>query len=95
MARILKPIFYWLAFGGGFATALTGVVLGYASAQHYGAILRAWALYTFAAAIMFIVAATLGRGWRRYVPVILLAIMALAGVSPVLRLATLGWTALG
>ena len=70
----------------GFLLALAGLGYGYASAEHYGWLLRLWACFTLGAVALFVFALFIGPRWTRWPAIALLVLTLLVGLSPAQRL---------
>jgi hypothetical protein len=79
----------------GFALALWGGFLGYAASatNHYGWLLRPWAIATGLALSLFAAVAIADRSWRRFAAIFLGIATLVAGYDPLSRLLFVGWSA--
>jgi hypothetical protein len=81
------------AFVLGAGCAALGVFYGYAAAEHYGWVLRRWAIYTAIGDSLLFVAGLLSPKWIRVAAIISILATIAAGTDPANRLARLGWDA--
>jgi hypothetical protein len=80
----------WLNLIAATVLALLGGVFGYASAEHYGWVLRLWLCLSAASATLLIVAIARGAGAAKVSAAVVLALIVLVGISPAYRHAHVG-----
>ena len=80
----------WLNLIAATVLAILGGVFGYASAEHYGWVLRLWLCLSAASAILLVLAIARGAGPAKVSAAVVLVLIALVGISPAYRLAQVG-----